>query len=34
MHRLEPKLDSIGEILIETTSSTADLGQDTRLATQ
>jgi DNA-binding IclR family transcriptional regulator len=34
MHRLEPKLGSIGETLIQTASSIANLGQKTRLATR
>jgi hypothetical protein len=34
MHRLEPKLGSIGETLIQTASSVANLGQKTRLATR
>ena len=34
MHRLEPRLGSIGEVLIATASSIANLGQDTRLATR
>jgi DNA-binding IclR family transcriptional regulator len=32
IHRLEPKLGSIGETLIQTASSIANLGQNTRLA--
>jgi DNA-binding IclR family transcriptional regulator len=34
IHRLEPKLGSIGEALIQTTSAIADLGQNSRLATR
>jgi IclR family transcriptional regulator, acetate operon repressor len=34
MHRLEPKLGSIGEALIRTNAAIADLGQSSRLATR
>jgi IclR family transcriptional regulator, acetate operon repressor len=34
IHRLEPKLSSVGEALIQTTSAIADLGLSSRLATR
>jgi len=34
IHRLEPKLGSVGEALIQATSAIADLGQSSRLATR